>query len=380
MQNFVFHNPTKIIFGKGTIPSIGRELYTKGYKRILLLAGGGSIKRNGVYDTVIKSLKSYGIDFAEFWGVRPNPVLSHTLEAIDLVKGNNIEAILAIGGGSVIDEAKSIAAGFYLDDIWQVFEKNITIHNALPVFTILTLSGTGSEMDPYAVVTNESEKKKWNISSPVLYPRVSIIDPSVQISLPWNQTVNGAIDAMSHIMENYFLGNIEEVTLAVDEALMRTIIKCVDNLQREPDNYNSRASLAWTATLALNGISDCGLHGGDWASHRIEHGISALHPEVAHGAGLAVVLPAWIKYVSDVNPELFNRWAKNVWNDDSIDKALNNMKEKFFSWNAPISLRNLGIMKEEIIDIAVNAMAIGEIGVLKQFELEDIVNILKLAF
>ncbi len=314
MENFTFYNPTKLIFGKNTIPKMGRELKKSGINKVLLLAGSGSIKSNGTYESAIQSLKNSGIEWSELWGVRANPLLSHAIEGISIVKDKNVNAILAVGGGSVIDEAKSIAAGYYLDNLWTAFEDKISIDKALPVYTILTLSGTCSEMDPYAVLTNDENLKKWNISGDALYPKVSIIDPEVQMSLPWHQTVNGAIDAMSHIMEFYFMGKDEEATLSVDEALMKTIIQSVDKLQEEPCNYSARANLAWAATLGLNGISGVALHGGDWASHQIEHGISALHPEIAHGAGLAVVFPAWIYYMNRYNTDIFKRWAKNVWN------------------------------------------------------------------
>ena len=305
MENFTFFNPTKVIFGRRTIPRIGEEINKKGYNKILLLAGKGSNRENGVYDATVKSLKRAGIEWIECWGVKPNPILSHAEEALELVRKEGLQMVLAIGGGSVIDEAKSIAAGFYLNNIWDAFEENQTINKALPVFSILTLSGTCSEMDPFAVLTNEVEKKKWNIGGDALFPKVSIIDPSVQMSLPWSQTVNGAIDAMSHVMEFYFLGEKEEITIALDEAIMRTIIKCLDMLKDDEKNYQARANIAWSATLALNGISGIALKGGDWSSHRLEHGISALHPDIAHGAGLAVVFPAWIKYTQNENPEQF---------------------------------------------------------------------------
>lgn len=379
MNNFTFQNPTKIIFGKKTTIGLGKEISRYNIKKVLLLAGSGSIKGNGVYEDVCRSLKASGIEWTEFWGVRANPSLSHAEEGIKLAKESGAEAILAVGGGSVIDEAKSIAAGYYLENLWDAFEKKVTITKALPLYTVLTLSGTCSEMDPSAVLTNDEEKKKWHISSNVLYPKASFVDPLYQMSLPWHQTVNGAIDAMSHIMENYFMGNDEEVTLALDESLMRTIINCVNRLEKDKDDYNARASLAWAATLGLNGISGIGLN-GDWASHRIEHGISAIYPHVAHGAGLAVIFPAWIKHVSDIIPDLISRWAKNVWNADSLDEALNNMKRQFFAWKAPISLRNLDIKEDEIFDLAENAIQIGEVGNLKRLNYDDIVDILKIAY
>ena len=184
MDNFVFYNPTQVVFGKNTIQKIGKLLTAHNIKKVLMVMGGGSIKKNGVYDEVVNSLKSNGIKFIEFPGVRPNPVLSHAREGIKLARENEVEAILAVGGGSVIDESKAIAAGFYMDDIWAAFENKFQIENALPLFTVLTLSATGSEMNPFAVLTNEKEKKKWAIYGPALFPVISIIDPSKQMTLP----------------------------------------------------------------------------------------------------------------------------------------------------------------------------------------------------
>ncbi|MGA2298123.1 MAG: iron-containing alcohol dehydrogenase [FCB group bacterium] len=379
MENFIFHNPTKIIFGENTITSIGKEINKAGIKNILLLAGAGSIKRNGVYDQVVSSLGVNKIEFVEHWGVRANPSLKHALEGIKIVMENKLEAVLAVGGGSVIDEGKSIAAGYYLDNLWDVFERKAIINKALPIFTILTLSGTGSEMDPHAVITNDEENKKWPIGSPLLYPKVSIIDPTVQMSLPWEQTVYGAIDAMSHLMEFYFMGTEPEATIAIDESLFKTIIKSVDQLQANQKDYNARANLAWAATLALNGLSGISLGGGDWATHRIEHSISAFHPEVAHGAGLAVIFPAWVKYVNQNNPSQFLRWAQNVWNSGSIEDAIEAMIKKYKSWNAPVSLRDLNISGDEFPVLASYAVMDGTLGFVKKLNKNDVENILLLA-
>lgn len=383
MQNFVFHNPTKVIFGQGTISKIGSEISKFGLKKILFLAGGGSIKNNSVYDQVIRSLKNNNLSWIEHWGVRPNPVLSHANEGIKIIQENNLEGILAVGGGSVIDEAKCIAAGYYLDNLWDAFERKVDIINSLPVFTVLTISATCSEMDPYAVLTNEKENKKWNIGGAALYPKVSIIDPSVQFSLPWEQTVYGAIDALSHIMEFYFQSKGEEPTTSINETLILNIFNNVDRLQIEPKDYNARTSLSWSAILALNGLSGAGLYGGDWACHTIEHGISAVHPEIAHGAGLAVVFPAWIKYIHLLNEPQFLRWAKVIFNKNNVEGAVSALKEKYKSWGAPISLRDLGIKKEEIPIIVENvyqASNIRAVGAIKNLDYNDIMEILKIAY
>lgn len=379
MDNFQFRNPVKIIFGKNTIPKIGEEVEKRGIRRILLLAGGGSIKRNGVYQTAAASLKSYKIEVIECWGVSPNPVLSHALKAVDIAMESGAEAVLAVGGGSVIDEAKAVAVGVYMRDLWAAYSENAKIQNALPVFSILTLSGTCSEMDPLAVLTNEETKEKLPIRSPYIYPKVSIIDPEAQMTLPWNQTVNGAIDATSHTLEFYFTAKNQEITLALDESIMRTIVKSVDSLAKDDRDYDARASLAWCATLALNGFSSAGLTGGDWACHRIEHGISGYLPEVAHGAGLGVIFPAWIEYCSDANAETFQRWAREVWSCDSIEKAVRAMKEKFRSWGAPIRLSELGVEENDFAEIARLAVAGGKIGAIKKLGEKEVLDILQIA-
>ncbi|RJP18406.1 MAG: iron-containing alcohol dehydrogenase [Candidatus Omnitrophota bacterium] len=379
MDNFFYHNPTKVIFGKETIPQIGDEIKRREWKKVLLLAGGGSIKTNGVYDAVIDSLQSAGIEWVEVWGVRVNPLLEKVYETISTAKRENVDAILGVGGGSVIDSAKAVAAGCKMNDIWTAFKEKIEVETALPVFCVLTLSATGTEMDPFAVITHEKEKKKWPISGPALYPVVSIIDPSVQASLPAIQTAYGGIDAMSHIMEFHFMGTIEETTIALNESLMRSIIKTVDRLQENPADYNSRASLAWATTLALNGISGIGLKGGDWATHFIEHSISALYPHIAHAGGLAIVFPAWILHMQNYNPQGFQRWAQQVWNAGSVETAVEAMRAKYNRWGVVTSLYDAGIPASEIQALADNAFQSSPLGQLKILSRDDIVLILQLA-
>lgn len=380
MKNFIFNNPTKIIFGRSEINNIGEEIAKKGLKKVLLLAGSGSIKVNGVYEQTVNSLKSNGIDWVEHWGVIPNPVLSHAREGVEICKRENVEAILSVGGGSVIDESKAIAAGFYLDDVWDAYDKSATVENSLPIFVVLTLSATGSEMNAFSVLTNAEEQKKWAMGAKSLYPVCTIIDPEVQMTLPWRQTVNGAVDSMSHLMEIYFAGDNEaEATLAIDESLMRTIITATDKLQANEKDYASRGNLAWCATMALNGIAGLGIGGGEWAVHRIEHGISALFPQVAHAEGLAILFPAWIKYVNHLKPTHFARWAKNVWNADSVEEGIEKMKNQFRDWKAPVSLSDVNITSEHFEAIADNVMLLGEFGNMKILNKSDVLEILKLA-
>ncbi|HPI19992.1 MAG TPA: iron-containing alcohol dehydrogenase [Candidatus Kapabacteria bacterium] len=379
MQNFIFHNPTKIIFGKGTINQIGIEIKNNNLNKVLLLAGSGSIKRNGVYEQAVNSLKENNIEWFELWDVQSNPTLEHTNRAIAIARDLGLKGIVAIGGGSVIDEAKAIAAGIFVDNIWDAYLGKISITQAIPIFTILTISATGSEMNIHSVISNEESKKKLPLSNQVLRPLVSIIDPSIQATLPWAQTVYGAIDILSHVMESYFVGQNQEVTLALDESLMRTVIKCVDLLQNNEKDYDARASLAWAATLALNGIASSGI-GGDWACHRIEHSLSAIHTNIAHGAGLGIIFPAWIKYVHNENPETFNRWAKNVWDAASLEEALDLFQKKLMEWKAPTRLSEIGIQFEELDLISKNAFETPTLGVVKKIYPKDVLEILKLAF
>lgn len=379
MQNFIFHNPTKIIFGKGTINQIGISIKNHNINKVLLLAGAGSIKRNGVYEQVVQSLQENNIEWFELWDVRANPTLEHTNRAIAIIKEIGLNGILAIGGGSVIDEAKSVAAGVFVNNIWNAYQKIITISKSLPVFTVLTISATGSEMNASAVLSNEDTQKKLSLTNQLLRPIVSIIDPDIQSTLPWEQTVNGAIDILSHVMEVYFVGKNQEVTMALDESLMRTVIKCVDTLQSDEKDYDARANLAWAATLALNGISSSGI-GGDWACHSIEHSLSAVHPKIAHGRGLGIVFPAWIKYVQKENQATFNRWAKNIWNTEKVDEAISLFKNKLKLWEAPASLSEIGIKFEELEFLAKNAFESPTIGKVKKLYPNDVLEILKLAY
>ena len=379
MENFTFHNPTRIIFGKDAVGQIGGVIKEAGFRRVLLVAGGGSIRKNGVYDTVARSLKEAGLTWAEAWGVRPNPVLTKAREIIAQAQKEKVDAVLAVGGGSVIDTAKSVAAGVFLPDLWAAFERQVEVTRALPIFVVLTMSGTGSEMNPLAVLTHEEDLKKWVLRSPALFPAASIIDPTVQQSLPWHQTVNGAIDAMTHVMEFYFLGTWEETTLALDESLMRTIIKMTHLLQQNPLGYEARANLAWAASLGLNGLTGVGLLEGDFATHRLETAMSAVFPEIAHGAGLGVLFPAWILYMQDHNPATFARWAREVWGAGSVEEGVARMRRTFQGWDAPVTLEELGVSEADIPAIVAAALKVGVLGRLKELTPEDLAAILRLA-
>lgn len=343
-MNFIFQNKTKIIFGKNTIETIGNEIKEK---KVLLVYGQNSIKQNGVYNIVTESLKNNNIVFFELNNVKPNPDLNKVNEGIKLALKNDVDAIVAVGGGSVIDTSKAISAGYFVDNVWDLFENKIELKKALPIYVVLTISATGSEMNGNSVITNEKENKKWSIKNQLLYPKVSIIDPEIQINLPKIQTANGAMDALSHVMEFYFTANDEETIISINEALMKSIVISADKLMINKEDYSARENLAWSATLALNGLCGTMLDGGEWQCHLIEHGISAFNNNISHAEGLAIIFPSWINYVHDNKP-IFKRWAKNVWNKNNVDDAIIEMKNKFKSWGLPTSLQDVGIYEKDI--------------------------------
>ncbi|WP_032121405.1 iron-containing alcohol dehydrogenase [Clostridium amazonitimonense] len=386
MLNFNFCNPTRMIFGKNTISSLGEQISKEGLKKVILLYGKGSIFKNGVYDEAISSLKENNIEYVELSGIKPNPVLSKVREAIGLMRENEVEAIVAIGGGSTIDTAKAASAGFYYEgDVWDLFEGKAVPKKALPIFTVLTISATGSEMNSGGVITNEDEDKKWGFGSPLLYPKVSIVDPSVQFSLPDNQTVNGAIDTLSHVFELYFDGTKNtDMMDELSEGIIRTMMKHVEILLKHRENYESRAEFAWCSTLALNGYNGTGRK-GDWASHNIEHSLSAFY-DIAHGAGLAIIFPAWMKYVQQCDVKKFERFAEKIFNitegtsEEKGAKAIERLKDFYKSLGAPTTLKEIGVNKEELPKLADNAAMRAPIGSLKKLYREDILSIYEIAY
>lgn len=386
MFNFTLFNPTKLLFGQGTIETIGTHLQEAGIKHILMVYGKDSIKRNGIYDKVINSLNACHIQYTELSGVKPNPVLSKVQEGIDLTKSFPIDAVLAVGGGSVLDSSKAIAVGALYDgNVWDFFEKKLSITQALPIYAVLTLSATGSEMNKNAVVTNEEEGKKWDIGSIHTHPTLSILDPSVQATLPTIQTVNGAIDAISHVFEAYYGGtNHTDMLDSLSEGIIKTILKHTPILLEDPTNYDSRSELALAATLALNGLNGMGRK-GDWSSHGIEHSLSVFN-DIAHGSGLAIIMPAWMKYVYKYDIAKFAKGAENIFGITSgtdEEKALAGIEKLthfYRSLGAPTTLKEVGVQRSDLDTIADNAALSTPMGSLVKLEREDIYKILEIAF
>lgn len=313
MDNFTFYAPTYFDFGKGAEAHVGHLIRRFGGTKVLLHYGGGSIKRSGLYDRVTKCLKDEKIDFVELGGVKPNPRSGLVYEGIELCKKEGVDFILAVGGGSTIDSSKAIAAGTCYDgDFWDFYEKKATIEKALPIGTILTIAAAGSEGSMNTVINNEETGFKKGAASEHLRPKFSIMNPELTCTLPPYQSAAGATDIMIHICERYFSNTEEvEITDRLCEAVLKTIIFEAPRIIEDPNNYEARANIMWAGMLAHNNVCGVG-RVQDWASHHIEHELSAMY-DVTHGAGLAVITPAWMRYVLKINPHKLVQFATRVW-------------------------------------------------------------------
>ena len=387
MENFIFKNPTKIIFGRGTEESVGTEaaVYSK---KVLLHFGGGSIKKSGLYDRVTASLKKAGVEWVELGGVQPNPRLSLVREGINLCRQHGVGLILAVGGGSVIDSAKAIAMGAVFDgDVWDFYMGKGVPIDALPVGTVLTIPAAGSESSTGTVITNEDGWYKRSVNSDLIYPRFSILNPELASSLPKFQVAAGATDIMAHLMERYFT-NVTHVSFTdrLLEATMKTIIATAPRVLADPNDYDSWAELMWAGTIAHNNLLNTGRL-GDWASHSIEHEISGIY-DVTHGAGLAVVFPAWMKYTLNHDLNRFVQWAVRVWNVDldvfdqeaTAREGIRRMEEFFHSMGLGTRLVDLGIKDDRLQEMAEkctsrNTHTVGNFVALDQKAVFDILSL-----
>jgi alcohol dehydrogenase len=385
MENFVFFNPCKIIFGRGTITQLGKETAQYG-KKVLLVTGGGSIKRSGLYDQVVGELKNHGITFFEVSGVQPNPRLSSVQEGTAICKREGIEFILAVGGGSVIDAAKAMALGVkYNGDVWDFFEKKAEVKEALPVGSVLTLAATGSEMNKNSVITKWETNQKRNIGGACLIPKFAIMDPTLTFSVPRDQTVNGIVDIMAHVFEQYF--SLTPDTALQDrfsEGILQTMIETAPVVLDHPDDYEARASMMWCSTWALNSLIVMG-KASDFASHMIEHEISAIY-DIPHGAGLSILFPNWMKYVLDAGTGKFVQYATRVWSVKAEGKSdqevalegIEKTREFFTKIGAPATLGHYKIGPENIPVMAAKAVKYGMLGGYKKLNQQDVENILKM--
>lgn len=388
MNNFVFQNATKIIFGKGTENLVGTET-AKYCSKVLLHYGGGSIKKTGLYDRVTKSLQDAGVEYIELPGVQPNPRLSLVREGIELCRKNNIEFILAVGGGSVIDSAKAISIGIPYDgDVWDFYTGKAEVEKAVPIGVVLTIPAAGSESSDSSVITNEDGWYKRDAGSDLMRPKFAILNPELTFTLPPYQTACGTADIMAHVMERYFT-NVKNVDLTdrLCEATLKTMINNVPIVMKEPENYDARAEIMWAGTVAHNDLLGTGRI-GDWASHAIEHEISGIY-DIAHGAGLAIVFPAWMKYVYKHDIERFAQYAVRVWNVDmdftsperTALEGIERLKGFFRQIGLPVTLEEAGIGDDRLEEMADKCTDWGKktVGNFVKLNRDDVLNILKLA-
>lgn len=385
MKNFVFHNPTKIIFGQDTIPAIGKESAAFGNKAMLVY-GQGSIKKNTIYDQVIKSLEDAGLTVIEHGGVQSNPVLSHVKQGIELTKENGVEVIIAVGGGSVIDSAKAIAAGALVEhDVWKFFTGKKSLKKALPLTCVLTLAASGSEMNSGMVVTNGEKSQKFGFANKELFPKVSILDPTATFTVSPAYTAYGAVDAIAHVLEFYFT-NQEPYTPVQDHFMEGLIISCLDSCDRVLKNledYDARADLMWAATLALNGLTGAGLGKVGFPMHMIEHSLSALY-NVPHGAGLSAVIPGWMKHQVKQTPDKFVQFAERVFNltdkkrEDAAAEGIQALESWFKKIKTPTCLSDLDIPVTDISRIAENAVDLAKVWGMANYTTERIQDVLRL--
>lgn len=365
MDNFTFCTPTEFIFGRDAQSHVGTALASRGATKVMIVYGSDRIKRDGLLQQIENFLTDAGIQFVEYGGIQPNPTAESVYGGITLAVAQSVNFILAVGGGSPIDAAKGIALGaVYPGDFWDFYSGKETARFALPVGVVLTIPAAGSEGSGNSVITNEKTHQKISVRYPgLLRPRFAIMNPELTMSLPWNQTAYGIVDMMAHIYERYFSNTTgTQLVDAYSEAIMRDVMDLALTLKLDPENYDARADVMWAGTLAHNGLCGVGKV-EDWSSHRLEHEISAFY-NVAHGAGLAVMIPAWMTFCATRNPDRLWRFAINVMSVDStgkttdeiIDEGISELKNFYHDLGLTTNLREL-VGCEPDIEKMVNSLA-----------------------
>lgn len=356
MNNFTFYSPTEFVFGKGTEMQTGELVRKYGASKVLIVYGGGSVVRSGLLERVKQTLAQTGIPCLELGGVQPNPIDTKVYEGIDLCRREGVDFVLAVGGGSVIDTAKAIAAGVpYEGDFWDFYIQKATVSSALKVAVVLTIPAAGSEGSGNSVITKVSTLQKMSLRAPeLLRPRFSIMNPELTFTLPPYQTAAGIVDMMAHIMERYFTNTADtEIADRLCEGTLKAIITEAPRVMADPKDYGARANIMWSGMIAHNGTCGVG-NEEDWASHFMEHEISALY-DVTHGAGLAVIFPAWLTWMASHHVEKVAQYAARVWDvpvfEDLKAMALEGvarLKSFFTSIGMPVNFAQLGVEHPDI--------------------------------
>jgi alcohol dehydrogenase YqhD (iron-dependent ADH family) len=384
MQSFTFWNPTKLIFGKDQLDQLKTEVPKYG-KKVLLVYGGGSIKRSGLYDKVMAQLNEIDVQIFELAGVEPNPRIATARKGVEICKNEGIDFILAVGGGSVIDCTKLIAAGALYDgDAWDLVIRKAFASEALPFGTVLTLAATGSEMNSGSVITNWETNEKYGWGSAATFPKFSILDPVNTFTVPKDHTIYGMVDMMTHVFEQYF-HQVENTALQdrMCEGVLTTVIETAPKLINDLENYAYRETILYNGTIALNGMLQMGYR-GDWASHNIEHAVSAVY-DIPHAGGLAILFPNWAKHNLKENPARFKQLAVRVFGVDPTGKTdeeaglegIEKLREFWSSLGAPTRLADYNIDDSKLDVIADKAMVNGEFGNFKKLNREDTLAILR---
>lgn len=386
MENFMYHIPTQVYFGRGQISNLAAAIKTHG-TRVLLVYGGGTIKKMGLYDTVVSILRENEIPFQELSGVEPNPRVTTVEAGVKLCREHDLNVVLPVGGGSVIDCAKLIAAGALSgsDDMWGIVTGKVAIGTVLPVITVLTLSATGSEMDTSAIITNLETHEKTGPANPGMRPKVSIMDPEYTFGVSKRQTAAGTADIMSHALEVYF-NNVRGAYLQsrFAEAVLKTCVEYGHRAYNTPDDYEARANLMWSGSWAINGLLTKGAPVG-WSCHAMEHELSAYY-DITHGVGLAILIPHWLRHMlREENAWKYVEYGVNVWGIDGslppmeiAEKAIQATADYFTAMDLPTNLREVGIGEENFEIMAEKAGA----GLKKAFipmDKEDVLAIYRAA-
>lgn len=350
MLNFEYYAPTKVFFGKGEEQRTGKIISDYGYKKIMLMYGQGSVKKSGLYDKIITSLNEYNIQIVEKGGVEPNPKIEFVRDAVRLAKKEGVQLVLAIGGGSVIDAAKYTALGAVSEcDVWDFVTAKEKPISALPVGCVLTIAAAGSEMSWSAVVSDLTLNMKRGLASDLIRPLFAVCNPELTYTVSPYQTACGISDILAHTMERYFTPcDPVEITDQIAEGIMRTVINSAHVVMQKPDNYEARANIMWASSLSHNNLTGCGRINA-LPVHQLEHALSGQYDSVAHGAGLAVLFPAWAKYVYRYNVPRFAQFARNVWGVNATDdtsaakQGIQAMADFFVSIGMPATLNDIGI-------------------------------------
>ncbi len=391
MNNFKFFTPTKVIFGKDTESKVADLIKEFGGKKILIHYGGGSVIRSGLMKRVTDTLDAAGIEYIMLGGAVPNPHLGLVYEGIDLCKKEGVDFILAVGGGSAIDSAKAIGYGVTNEgDVWDFYDYKREATACLPIGVILTLSATGSEMSDSSVITKEEGLVKRGYSSDYSRPKFAIMNPVLTMTLPDYQTACGCTDIMMHTMERYFTnGGNMEITDAIAEGLLRTVMNNAKILVKDPQNYDARAEVMWAGSLAHNDLTGCGNDGGDWMTHKLEHELGGLY-DVAHGAGLAAIWGSWARFCLDSCLPRFKKFAINVMGVEAVGtdkeiaiKGIEAMEDFYREINMPTNLRELGVAAtDEDLVLMAHKCAVGvggSMGSAKVLDEEAMLEIFKAA-